>query len=307
MTNNTSNTKSTKSTDGPSVRDYLKAWPQYLLPHYLLCNGMHAITRIRISVLKNTLIHWFAKQYGVDLSEAVHENPADYENFNAFFTRPLKTEARPLHQEEHAIVCPVDGVVSQIGSIEDGRIIQAKGKSFSLLELIGGDANLAAEFAKGLFITIYLSPKDYHRIHMPLPGRVKHMLQVPGRLFSVSAATTRVVNRLFARNERVVTLFKNSSVKDFYCILVGALFVGGMETVWHGPVTPPHGGFLKRWDYENDSSSKLSLEKGQEMGRFNMGSTVILLFKPGATTWLPEIQTGATVVMGQKLGDVTQS
>ena len=296
----------TQSDNGPSFKDYLKAWPQYLLPHYLLCNGMHAFTRIRLPVLKNAFIRWFAKQYSVNLAEAVHENPADYEHFNAFFTRALKPQARPLHQDTQVVVSPVDGTISQIGSITEGRIIQAKGRDYSLLELIGGDTHLEAEYADGLFITIYLSPKDYHRIHMPLSGRVKHMLHVPGRLFSVNAATTRVIRRLFARNERVVTLFSNPGVGDFFCILVGALFVGSMETVWHGAITPPHGRFLKRWDYTNDASSRLSLNKGEEMGRFNMGSTVILLFKPGTVSWSQGLGAGRPVVMGQKLGEMTQ-
>jgi phosphatidylserine decarboxylase len=297
----------TVKNDRLSYKDFLKAWPQFLLPHFILCNIMHGIARIRIPVFKNALIRWFAKQYHVNLAEALHDSPTDYEHFNAFFTRPLKPQARPLAEEENAVVSPVDGTISQIGAIEEGRIIQAKGRSFSVLELIGGDTNLAAEFANGMFITIYLSPKDYHRIHMPLPGKASHMLYVPGRLFSVSAATTRVVNRLFARNERVATLFKNPAVGEFYTILVGALFVGSMETLWHGVISPPHSGFLKRWNYENDTSVNLSLVKGQEMGRFNMGSTVILLFKQGVMRWSDNLEAGVAVKMGQKLGDVTPS
>ena len=298
----------TKDNSGPSFKDYIKAWPQYLLPHYILCNSMHAFTRIRAPLIKNTFINWFVKQYGVNLTEAIYENAADYEHFNAFFTRTLKPQVRPLPEEESAVLSPVDGTISQIGAITEGQILQAKGRSFSLLELIGGDTNLAAEFANGLFITIYLSPKDYHRIHMPISGKVKQMLHVPGRLFSVNASTTRVVKRLFARNERVVTLFSNPLVEDFYMILVGALFVGSIETTWHGPITPPHGGFLKRWIYKNNGSSDaLSLIKGQEMGRFNMGSTVILLFKQDAIRWSAGLHAAMPIIMGQKLGDLSNS
>ena len=283
--------------------DYLKAWPQFLLPHHWLCNAMHALTRCRIAMIKNTFIQWFAKQYAVNMGEAITADPTGYEHFNAFFTRALQPTARPLCEEEHAVVCPVDGTISQLGTIQQGRIIQAKGRHFTLLELIGGDHKMAAEFDNGSFITLYLSPKDYHRIHMPLSGTVKHMLHVPGRLFSVSAATTRAVNRLFARNERVITLFNNPRSGDFYLILVGALFVGSMETVWHGPVTPPHGGYLKRWDYDDNDVARF-FAKGQEMGRFNMGSTVILLLKPGMVRWSVELQADQPVKLGQKLGEV---
>jgi phosphatidylserine decarboxylase len=265
---------------------------------------MHGITRIRTPLIKNTLITWFARQYGVDMSEASQPDAAAYEHFNAFFTRALKPEVRPVCEQANALLSPVDGAVSQVGAIiEQGRIFQAKGRSYSLLELIGGDQQLAREFDNGSFITLYLSPKDYHRIHMPLNGNLKHMLHVPGRLFSVSAATTRVVNRLFARNERVVNLFDNPSVGDFYVILVGALFVGSMETVWHGQVTPPHGGFLKRWDYDSNDAP-FRFNKGQEMSRFNMGSTVILLFKPGTVRWSGELMVDTPVKIGQKLGEI---
>ncbi len=293
----------TKNIIPPVFMDSLKAWPQFLLPHHLLCNAMHALTRCRIPMIKNPLINWFARQYGVDMSEALTAHATDYEHFNAFFTRALKPEARPVSDEQNALLCPIDGRISQAGAIRDGRIFQAKGRHFTLLELIGGDQRLAEEFNQGSFVTLYLSPKDYHRIHMPISGRLKHMLHVPGRLFSVSPATTRVVNRLFARNERVVTLFENPAVGDFYMILVGALFVGSMETVWHGVVTPPHGGFLKRWDYSNNDR-ELEFEKNQEMGRFNMGSTVILLFKPGTVSWSSHVQENQSVRMGEKLGDV---
>lgn len=284
--------------------DYLKAWPQFLLPHHQLCNAMHAITRFRTPWIKNPLIKWFSKQYGVDMSDAVTADATDYEHFNAFFTRALKPDVRQICGEANAVLCPVDGAISQFGDIAHGQIFQAKGRSYSLLELIGGNCELATQFNEGSFITLYLSPKDYHRIHMPLEGRAKHMVHVPGRLFSVSAATTRVVQRLFARNERVVTLFENTAVGDFYVILVGALFVGSVETVWHGVVTPPHGGFLKRWDYHEKDTS-VQFEKNQEMGRFNMGSTVILLFKPKTVHWSAELAVNMPVKLGQKLAEVS--
>ncbi len=294
----------TEKHHGTHLIDYLKAWPQFLLPHHWLCNAMHAITRIRTPIIKNPLITWFARQYGVNMSEALQTDATAYEHFNAFFTRALKPEVRPVCEETNALLSPVDGAISQFGTIAQGHIFQAKGRNYSLLELIGGDQQLAKEFADGSFITLYLSPKDYHRIHMPLSGNLKHMLHVPGRLFSVSAATTRVVNRLFARNERVVNMFENTLVGDFYVILVGALFVGSMETVWHGQVTPPHGGFLRRWDYDcNDSKFRFS--EGQEMGRFNMGSTVILLFKPGTVRWSGELAVDMPVKIGQQLGEIS--
>jgi phosphatidylserine decarboxylase len=284
--------------------DYAKAWPQYLLPHHILCNLMHACTRVRIPWLKNSLINWFVRRYQVNLSEAVQEDASDFEHFNAFFTRALKPEARPLCDEADAVLCPVDGTISQFGTISQGRVFQAKGRDYSLLELIGGDQNWAGEFANGSFITIYLSPKDYHRIHMPLTGVLRHMLHIPGRLFSVNPATTRTVNRLFARNERVVTLFENNSMGQFYLILVGALFVGSMETVWHGPVTPPHGGFLKRWEYETAGQNTTRLNRSEEMGRFNMGSTVILLFKSNTMRWSDDLHADMPVKLGQKLGNL---
>jgi phosphatidylserine decarboxylase len=264
---------------------------------------MHAVARIRNPWFKNALIQWFSWQYGVKMHEAIVPDPGGFEHFNAFFTRALKPGTRPVCDEPHAVICPVDGTISQLGRIQHGDIIQAKGRRYSLLELIGGDQNRAAQFDQGSFMTLYLSPKDYHRIHMPLEGQLNHMLQVPGRLFSVSAATTRVVKRLFARNERVVTLFENAAVGDFYIIMVGALFVGSIETVWHGVVTPPHGGCLKRWDYPK-AETAVHLNKNQELGRFNMGSTVILLFKPGTVQWSGEWQPDTPVNMGQKLGEV---
>lgn len=282
--------------------NYLKAWPQFVLPHHALCNAMRAITRVRIPFIKNTLIRWFSRQYGVNMAEAVGAAPSDYEHFNAFFTRALKPGMRAVCDETNAVISPVDGTLSQYGAIRDGQIIQAKGRNYSVLELIGGDHSRAAEFAHGEFMTLYLSPKDYHRIHMPLAGRVKYMVQVPGRLFSVNAATTGVVKRLFARNERVVSLMENPMIGDFYVIAVGAIFVGSIETVWHGVVTPPHGGFLQRWDYEDDPS--MHLAKNQEMGRFNMGSTVILLFKPGTVRWSEELQVDSPITLGQKLGEI---
>lgn len=295
---------STLKSPGPVLMDYLKAWPQFLLPHYLLCNAMYALTRCRLPLIKNTFINWFARQYGVDMNEALAAHATDYEHFNAFFTRALKPGTRPPCDEHNAIISPIDGTISQLGNIREGRIIQAKGRDYSLLELIGGDNRLAREFNNGSFITLYLSPKDYHRIHMPISGQLKTMLHVPGRIFSVSPATTRTINRLFARNERVVTLFDNPAVGNFYLILVGAIFVGSIETTWHGVVTPPHGRFLQRWDYDSDQPP-ISFDKSEEMGRFNMGSTAILLFKPGTIRWSNELQAYMPVKMGQKLGDVT--
>jgi phosphatidylserine decarboxylase len=279
--------------------DYLKAWPQYLLPHFWLCNIMYRLTRSRVQWWKNAFTGWFIKQYGVDMSEAQQTDPRGYEHFNAFFTRPLAEGARPVCDEPDAVICPVDGVISQLGFIHSQRLFQAKGKDYTLRELIGGEPQWVDEFTDGEFLTMYLSPKDYHRIHMPWHGQAKHMVHLPGRLFSVSPATTRAIPNLFARNERVVVYFDNPNCGPFIMVLVGALFVGSIETVWEGVITPPHGNRVNRWDY---TANPIELSRGSEMGRFNMGSTVILLFPRGAASWSDTLHAGGKVQMGQKFG-----
>ncbi len=280
------------------LSDYLKAWPQYLLPGHLFSRLMHALTRIRFRPFKDLFIDTFVRIYKVDLSEAVESNPHAYEHFNAFFTRALHPETRPLVAGDRTVASPVDGTVSQAGDIEDGAILQAKGHDYTVTELLGGSEERAAPFRNGSFATIYLAPSNYHRIHMPFDGRLTEMVHVPGRLFSVNPATARTIPRLFARNERVTALF-DTAVGPMAVVSVGAVGVASIETVWAGEVTPPAGRIVRRWLYEEGPTFR----KGDEIGRFNMGSTVIVLFGPDAVRWQEAIVHGAGVCMGQHLGD----
>ncbi len=282
------------------LMDYLKTWPQYLLPGHLLSRLMQGLTRIRWAPFRVSFTDWFVTRFQVDMDEALEPDPHAYEHFNAFFTRALKPEARTVVDGPYDIACPVDGAVSQAGAIEDGRLLQAKGHDFGLLQLLGGSEKRAAPFQGGSFATLYLSPRDYHRIHMPLDGTLREMVHIPGRLFSVNAVTARMVPGLFARNERVVALF-DTAAGPMAMILVGAVFVGSIETVWSGVVTPPAGRVVRRWRYDN-TDTPVQLTRGEEMGRFNMGSTVIVLFGPQALDWSESIRPEAAVRMGQRLG-----
>ena len=272
----------------------------HLLPHHLLSALMFRLTRLRWPPLKDLLIDGFIRLYAVDMSEALEHDPRAYPSFNAFFTRALDPAARPLAPQTNAVACPADGYLSQAGRIERGRIFQAKGHSFSLADLLGGDAQWTPRFEGGSFATVYLSPRDYHRVHMPFSGSLLRMLHVPGRLFSVSPITTRLVPGLFARNERVICLFE-TVLGPMAVILVGAIFVASIDTAWAGRVTPTSQR-VAAWDYGPDGTRPLTLEKGAEMGRFNMGSTVILLFPPGTVDWSEDLQPGASVRMGQRIG-----
>ncbi len=288
------------STDaGPSRAERWRNLPQYLLPQRLSTRVVHWATRVRAPWFKNALIRAFCRSFKVDLSEAEQPDPTAYEHFNAFFTRALKPGIRSLRGD--GLCCPVDGSVSQAGAITEGRIFQAKGRDYSLTELLGGDAELAAPFRNGGFVTLYLSPRDYHRIHMPCAGRLISMIHVPGKLFSVSPLTTRVIPDLFARNERVVCRFETAT-GPLALVLVGAINVASIETVWAGVITPPLGRRIRRRDYPAGGEGAIILERGAEMGRFNMGSTVIVL--SGATRWDPAIRPEASVRLGQRLGRV---
>ena len=272
---------------------------QYLLPHHLLARPVYRLTRVRWRPFKDLLIRVFANHFQVDLGEAQSPEPSAYPHFNAFFTRELRPGARPIAGPELAVVSPADGVLSQLGTISEGRIFQAKGHEYTLLELLGGDTERTAPFQGGGFATVYLSPGDYHRVHMPLAGRLREMVHVPGRLFSVNPVTTRSVPRLFARNERVLCLFDGLS-GPMAVVLVGAIFVGGIETVWAGEITPRRGPLPPvRYDTE-----AVHLDRGAELGRFNMGSTVILLFPPGMVRWDSALIPGTRVRMGGRLGEV---
>jgi len=280
-----------------TLSDYFKTLPQYLLPQHLVSRITLWLTRCKTTWFKNIFIRWFIAQYNVDMSQALDPVPEHYEHFNAFFTRELRPGMRPVVSGAHEIACPVDGAVSQLGSIDDGKVFQAKGRDYSLVELLGGSADRAAPFRNGRFATLYLSPRDYHRMHMPLAGTLHEMVYVPGRLFAVNRATVKVIPRVFARNERVVAMF-DTAVGPMAMVLVGAINVGCIETVWHGVVTPPTRPDITTWPYGN-----VSLARGAEMGRFNMGSTVVLLFGPGVMDWSEQLHAGSVIQMGQLLGN----
>lgn len=288
-----------------SLLDRLFALLLYVLPHHLLSELMYWLTRLEWAPLKNLLIRQVIKLYKIDMGLAADPEPKHYPCFNAFFTRALRPDARPLATETDAVLCPVDGAVSQAGRIENGRIFQAKGQSFTLEELVGSDPEMTRAFEDGSFATIYLSPRDYHRIHMPLAGSLQQMTHVPGRLFSVSPSTTRTVPRLFSRNERVINLFQTEA-GPMAVIMVGAIFVASMDTVWAGTVAPVHR-CIQSWDYTGKNLAPVALEKGAEMGRFNMGSTVVLLFGKDAVTWSDLLQPNWKVQMGQRIGSINPS
>jgi phosphatidylserine decarboxylase len=272
---------------------------QHLLPHHLLSRLIGCVAECRISWLKNPLINWFAKQYQVNMSEAQVEDLNAYAHFNDFFTRALKDGARPLDSTPGAILSPADGAISQLGKIDQGRVFQAKGHSFSVNELLGGDTERAAPFMGGDFATVYLSPKDYHRVHMPLAGTLREMIYVPGRLFSVNQTTAENVPELFARNERVVCLF-DTERGPMAVVLVGAMIVASIETVWAGLVTPPKR-TLKTFRYDEAARKPITLEKGAELGRFKLGSTAIVLFGPDQVQWNDALAANSPVQMGQLL------
>ena len=284
-----------------SLLDYLKSWPLVLLPHQLLSHLVRRATRWRARWWKNLIINRFIRHFDVDMSEAEASTAAAYPDFNSFFTRPLRQDSRPLPADPLALACPVDGRVSACGSIDSDRILQAKGHDYSLTALLGGDPARAAPFLNGHFATLYLSPRDYHRIHIPADGRLVQTVYVPGRLFSVAPHTTRAINRLFTRNERLVCLFETAS-GPMAVVMVGAIFVSCMETVWGGTVNPRMGMSLQVRDFSPATGAPVELARGSEMGRFNMGSTVILLFAPGRAEWSGELAPDRAVRMGQAIG-----
>ncbi|MGD8407703.1 MAG: archaetidylserine decarboxylase [Thiohalophilus sp.] len=276
---------------------------QYALPHHLLSSVMLRITRIRIGWLKNWAITSFIRVFRVNMAEAAEPNPLVYPDFNHFFTRALASDARPLVGGDKDLVCPVDGTVSQVGQIEHITLFQAKGRHYSLASLLADHSRAINDFQNGSFATLYLSPRDYHRIHMPITGTLQEMIYVPGRLFSVNPTTVERVPGLFARNERVVCLF-DTACGPMAMILVGAIFVASIETVWHGTVTPPRGKQVHHWDYRQHP---VTLQRGDEMGRFNMGSTVILLFGQDAVNFSKELVAESAVLMGQQIAAIKQS
>lgn len=286
----------------PSLHERLRYLGQALLPQRALTRLVYALTRIQQPWFKNFLIRSFVRHFQVDLHEALLTKPEAYADFNAFFTRALKPEARPIVRDQRVLCCPVDGTVSQIGIADADTLLQAKGHTFSLSTLLG-DAQLGNMFAGGAFATLYLSPGDYHRIHLPLAGQLREMLHIPGKLFSVSPLSTRMVPNLFARNERVVTVF-DTAAGPMALVLVGAINVASIETVWVGAITPPLGTSVRRWNYPLSGTAAVQLARAAEMGRFNMGSTVIVLFAAGRVRWERELRPGSKLRFGQRLGKI---
>lgn len=284
------------------MKDKLFILLQHLLPQHLLSRLVGRVADCRTPWVKNLFIDLFHKHYGIDMSLAAEENPRAYPSFNEFFTRALKEGVRPIDPAADALVSPCDGAVSQAGEISYGRLIQAKGRGYSLTTLLGGCAERAEPFINGSFATLYLSPKDYHRVHMPVSGTLREAIYVPGDLYSVNHATAHGVESLFARNERLVTIF-DTEYGPMAMVLVGAMIVAGIETVWSGPVAP-----LPRKPqtlYSRLEPAPVRLEKGQEMGRFHLGSTVILAFGADVLRWEESLTHGAEVVLGRRIATIT--
>ncbi len=280
-----------------SVIERILAGFQYILPQHFLSRIVYALMRSEIKWVKNLLIALISRVAGINYAEALSPDPADYVSFNAWFTRALKPGARVFDPDPQAFLSPCDGRISETGPLKENRILQAKGKDYSLQDLLANDP-VCQQLVGGYFSTIYLSPKDYHRIHMPIGGRLQRMIHVPGRLFSVAPYTVRQVPRLFARNERVISIF-DTEHGPLVMVLVGAMLVSSTETVWAGEVTPTKNKEVTVKEYPNE---EITLAKGEEMGRFNMGSTVILLMPPGALKSLESLGAGDAVKLGQKLG-----
>ena len=278
------------------MSDTLAVLPQYLLPKKALTALAGKFAGARLGATTTAFIRWFVKRYNVNMLEAANPDISSYPTFNEFFTRPLKAGARPLAAAD--FICPVDGAISQFGAIQKDQIFQAKGHHYSTTALVGGDATLAAAFENGSFATVYLSPRDYHRIHMPCDGALRSMVYVPGDLFSVNPTTARGVPGLFARNERVVCVF-DSERGPWVMTLVGATIVGSMATVWHGLVNPPRLPQVTEWHYD---AGKVVLRQGEEMGRFLLGSTVVMLFPQNTLEFNAQWAPAKPVVLGEAMG-----
>ena len=279
------------------MSDRLAVLPQYLIPKQAITMLAGKLASAQAGGLTTSVIRWFVGRYGVNMAEAANPDIASYASFNDFFTRPLKDGARPLADAD--FICPVDGAISQFGHINRDRIFQAKGHDYSTHALVGGDRDLAIQFQDGEFATLYLSPRDYHRIHMPCDGRLTRMVYVPGALFSVNPTTARGVPGLFARNERVVCVFENDQIGPFVLVLVGATIVGSMATVWEGQINPPRPGKIREWDY---APGKVTLKKGDEMGRFLLGSTVVMLFPKKRIGFTPDWAPARPIRLGEAMG-----
>jgi len=277
---------------------------QHIIPQHFLSRLVGALADSKTPWVKNRFIRWFAKKYQINMQEAAEEIPSNYPSFNAFFTRALKEGVRTIKKKKKSIASPADGAISQLGTIEHGRIFQAKGRSYGLSTLLGGDQKRAEQFINGHFATVYLSPRDYHRVHMPLAGTLTHTTYVPGDLFSVNQTTAEGVEQLFARNERLIAYF-DTQYGPMAMVLVGAMIVAGIETVWSGQEAPR----LKKpihTPFNRDSSTPIELGKGEEMGRFKLGSTVILLFGKDRISWDTELSATSSVQLGQAIATATE-
>lgn len=285
------------------TREQLTVLPQYLAPQRALTWLAGWLSECRWGWLKNYLIRYFINRYDVDIHAATSPNLADYPNFNSFFTRLLKPGLRPIVEEPDALASPADGSISQMGQIHENSLLQAKGFHFNLQDLLGGSEDQAKIFYNGLFSTIYLSPKDYHRVHMPVAGLLRETIYIPGKLFSVSQKTTRAIPHLFSRNERLVCIFE-TAVGPMAIILVGAMLVGKIDTVWGNPTLSKK---IVQQSYPSSGSGVISLARGAELGHFKMGSTVITLFPSDKIDWASHLQEGSNILMGQFLGKIRHS
>ena len=283
------------------MRHRIPVLPQYVMPKRAMTIGAGALASAKRGALTTAMIRTFVRRYGVDMNEALDPDIASYPTFNDFFTRALKPGARPLANAD--LICPVDGAISQFGAMDGKQILQAKGHHYLTTTLVGGDEALATRFDHGSFATLYLSPRDYHRVHMPCDGRLLRMLHVPGDLFSVNPTTARGVPGLFARNERVVCVFDGAR-GPFVYVLVGATIVGSVATVWHGVVTPPRVQQVRDWSYEDRN---IVLRQGEEMGRFQLGSTVVLLFPSPPLRFNPAWMPGGAIRLGEAMANYEAS
>ena len=279
------------------MSDRLAVLPQYLIPKQAITALAGRLAGAKFGGVTTSFVRWFVGKYGVNMDEAQNPDLASYATFNDFFTRALRPGARPLAPTD--FICPVDGEISQFGDIKDHQIFQAKGHHFTTSALVGGDAVLAAQFQHGSFANLYLSPKDYHRIHMPCDGRLRRMIYIPGQLFSVNPTTARGIPGLCARNERVVCVFDSDEHGPFVLTLVGATIVGSMATVWHGVVNPPRAPLICEWHYDE---RQVVLKKGEEMGRFLLGSTVVMLFQKDTIQFNPEWAPARSIRLGEMMG-----
>lgn len=280
--------------------DDLFVFSQYISPQHMISRAAGKVASTKIEPIKNNFIEWFVDKYQVDMSEAAEQDPTAFACFNDFFTRELKAGARPINEDKQVLCSPVDGAVSQLGKIKQGQIFQAKGQSFNVNELLGGDPETAKPFIDGDFATIYLSPKDYHRIHMPITGTLRKMVYIPGKLFSVNPVTAQKVPNLFARNERVVAIF-DTEIGPIAMVLVGAMIVASIETTWAGLVAPMRKNVVS-FDYAG--KEPVTIEKGQEMGRFKLGSTVVLCVPPGKIDFVKSLTAESPVRMGEAFADI---